>query len=142
MDGTREATSAGKNRTPDNNRHHHHHPAARPAEPSRVEEKDPEELVVVGGDWHGGKGLESDTEYIVFIVTETRAGPYSEYFSCKPRIMRTAKRPKEPAFLGMTVGLCSAALFLICFIAALVVKLKKSRSLVVTQAAASGKESL
>ncbi|XP_063856328.1 uncharacterized protein LOC135098046 isoform X4 [Scylla paramamosain] len=42
-----------------------------------VEEKDPEELVVVGGDWHGGKGLESDTEYIVFIVTETRAGPYS-----------------------------------------------------------------
>ncbi|KAK8373154.1 hypothetical protein O3P69_012728, partial [Scylla paramamosain] len=107
-----------------------------------VEEKDPEELVVVGGDWHGGKGLESDTEYIVFIVTETRAGPYSEYFSCKPRIMRTAKRPKEPAFLGMTVGLCSAALFLICFIAALVVKLKKSRSLVVTQAAASGKESL
>ncbi|KAK8372878.1 hypothetical protein O3P69_012061 [Scylla paramamosain] len=62
-----------------------------------VEEKDPEELVVVGGDWHGGKGLESDTEYIVFIVTETRAGPYSEYFSCKPRIMRTANRPKEPA---------------------------------------------
>ncbi|KAK8384879.1 hypothetical protein O3P69_014446 [Scylla paramamosain] len=38
-----------------------------------VEDKDPEELVVVGGDWHGGKGLESDTEYIVFIVTETRA---------------------------------------------------------------------
>ncbi|KAK8373865.1 hypothetical protein O3P69_015021, partial [Scylla paramamosain] len=62
-----------------------------------VEDKDPEELVVVGGDWHGGKGLESDTEYIVFIVTETRAGPYSEYFSCKPRIMRTANRPKEPA---------------------------------------------
>ncbi|XP_063854519.1 uncharacterized protein LOC135096717 [Scylla paramamosain] len=62
-----------------------------------VEDKDPEELVVVGGDWHGGKGLESDTEYIVFIVTETRAGPYSEYFSCKLRIMRTANRPKEPA---------------------------------------------
>ncbi|KAK8371884.1 hypothetical protein O3P69_010121 [Scylla paramamosain] len=81
-------------------RHHHHHPAACPAEPSRievVEDKDPEELVVVGGDCNGGKGLESDTEYIVFIVTETRAGPYSEYFSCKPRIMRTANRPKEPA---------------------------------------------
>ncbi|XP_063887798.1 uncharacterized protein LOC135115209 isoform X1 [Scylla paramamosain] len=107
-----------------------------------VEDKDPEKLVVVGGDWNGGKGLESDTEYIVFIVTETRAGPYSEYFSCKPRVMRTANRPKEPAFLGMTVGLCSAALFLICFIAALVVKLKKSRSLVVTQEVVSGKESL
>ncbi|XP_063872342.1 receptor-type tyrosine-protein phosphatase epsilon-like isoform X3 [Scylla paramamosain] len=62
-----------------------------------------------------------------FSITATTKdeGPYSEYFSCKPRIMRTAKRPKGPAILGMIVGMCFAAIFLICIFTMLVVKFRK-----------------
>ncbi|XP_063872388.1 uncharacterized protein LOC135106904 isoform X3 [Scylla paramamosain] len=80
-----------------------------------VEGEDPKETAVVGSKWNGGKGLESDTEYMVLIVTEKRAGPYSEYFSCKPRIMRTAKRPKGPCYSGNDRGhvFCCSVLHLL-----------------------------